>query len=143
MKLILPLTALLAVMTVVAFRGRAAEHSSTRDGVYTAEQADSGRAGYRKSCASCHRESLMGSGATAPALAGEDFMAEWTGQTADDLFEKIQTTMPADHPGTLSREQNADILAYILQVNKLPAGKNRLPSDEDALKQIQIEGPKE
>ncbi len=142
MKLILPLTGLLAVMAAVQFRGRAEQHASTRDGVYTAQQADSGRTAYQKSCASCHRESLMGSGAATPALAGEDFMAEWTGQTADDLFEKMQTTMPADHPGTLSRAENADILAYILQVNKLPAGKSPLPSDAEALKQIQIEGPK-
>ena len=47
--------------------------------------------------------------------------------------------MPADHPGTLSRADCVDILAYILKVNKLPAGKTELPSDADALKQIQFD----
>ena len=67
----------------------------------------------------------------------------WTGQTLDDLFERIQTSMPADHPGTLSRAANADIVAYILKANKLPAGKNELPSDAEALKRIQFEAAKE
>ena len=60
----------------------------------------------------------------------------------DDLFEKIQTSMPADHPGALSRATNADILAYILKANKMPAGKNELPSDAEELKQIQFEAAK-
>jgi hypothetical protein len=51
--------------------------------------------------------------------------------------------MPADHPGTLSRPENADILAYILQVNKLPAGTRDLPSDAETLKRIRFEAPKE
>ena len=69
-------------------------------------------------------------------------MANWAGQTLDDLFEKIQTSMPADHPGALSRGTNAGIVAYILKVNKLPAGKDELPSGAEALKQIQFEAAK-
>ena len=38
---------------------------------------------------------------------------------------------------------NADIVAYILKANKLPAGKNELPSDAEALKRIQFEAAKE
>jgi mono/diheme cytochrome c family protein len=115
---------------------------STRDGVYTDEQAAKGQASYKKACASCHAETLEGSGAATPPLAGPDFTMNWTGQTLDDLFERIQTSMPADHPGTLSRAENAAILAYILKVNKLPSGKTELPSDADALKQIQFEAAK-
>ena len=81
----------------------------------------------------------MGSAPATSPLAGPDFTANWDGQAMDDLFERIQTSMPADHPGKLARAENADILAYILQFNKLPAGKNELPSDAEALKQIQFE----
>lgn len=83
----------------------------------------------------------MGSGAATPPLTGSDFAMNWNGQTLDDLFERIQTSMPADHPGTLSRDENAEIVAYILKVNKLPAGKNELPTDAEALKKIQFEMP--
>jgi len=120
----------------------AEEHSSTRDGVYTEQQADRGQSAYKQSCAKCHGETLKGKGATTPPLAGPSFMANWEGQTVFDLFEKTQTTMPADHPGSLSRAENTDILAYILECNKLPAGKRKLANGEDALKQIKVEAAK-
>ena len=116
---------------------------STRDGVYTERQATRGQASYKAACASCHGETLGGSGAATPPLAGQDFASNWTGQTVGDLFDRVQTTMPADHPGTLSRNENADILAYILKVNKLPAGSTELPSDAGALKVIRFEAAKD
>jgi len=137
-KLILSLAFILAV-PAPQLRAPAQEHASTRDGVYNEPQANRGQVSYKKSCGACHGEALMGSGAATPPLAGPDFTAEWAGQSLDDLFERIQTTMPADHPGTLSRADCGDILAYILQVNKLPAGETELPSDADALKRIQFD----
>ncbi len=116
--------------------------ASTRDGIYSERQATRGQAAYKSTCASCHGAELAGSGPATPPLAGPDFISNWTGQTVDDLFERIQGTMPGDHPGTLSREQTADIVAYILKVNKLPAGKNDLPTAAEALKQIQFDAPK-
>ena len=116
--------------------------ASTRDGVYSTAQASRGQASYKAACASCHGETLEGSGAATPPLLGSDFAMNWAGQTVDDLFERIQTTMPADRPGKLSRAENADILAYILSVNKLPAGNTDLPSDAESLKQVQFDPPK-
>ena len=129
----------LAAFCVASFFVRAQGRASTRDGVYTEAQATRGQASYKTACASCHGQALGGGGAATPPLAGEDFMMNWSGQTLDELFERIQTSMPADHPGSLSRAANADIVAYILKANKLPPGKNDLPSDAEALKQIQIE----
>ena len=129
----------LALAAGTAFLARAQAGASTRDGVYTESQANRGQASYKSACASCHGEALEGSGAATPPLVGDDFTMNWAGQTLDDLFEKIQTSMPADHPGKLSRAENADILAYILKINKLPAGKNDLPSDTGDLKQIRFE----
>jgi mono/diheme cytochrome c family protein len=135
--------AALAALGLASLLVRAQGHASTRDGVYSDGQAARGQASYKTACASCHGETLEGSGAATPPLVGKDFTQNWTGQTVSDLFERIQTSMPADHPGTLSRAANADILAYILKSNKLPAGKNDLPSDADSLKQIQFETAKE
>jgi hypothetical protein len=50
--------------------------------------------------------------------------------------------MPQDKPGSLSRPQTADIVAYILNFNKAPAGKIDLPGDTDLLKAIKIVPPK-
>ncbi len=130
------------MLGITTFPGRTQDHTSTRDGVYTESQAARGQASYKKACGSCHGEALAGSGAAVPPLAGPDFMTNWAGQSLDELFERIQTTMPADRPGKLSRPENADILAYILKFNKFPAGKTELPSDADSLKSIQVEAAK-
>jgi cytochrome c len=136
-------SASLAAMLVMAqFRVLAQNQSSTRDGVYTDVQAERGRESYEKACASCHAETLEGSGAATPPLRGEEFTMNWAGQTVDDLFERIQTSMPADRPGKLSRGENADILAYILKINKLPPGGNDLPTDAESLKEIEFEAAK-
>src|SRR4051812_18113744 len=90
------------------FSAPAQERRSTRDGVYTDAQADRGQTTYGKACASCHGQALQGSGAVTPSLAGASFLAKWTGDPISELFEQIQATMPADHPGTLSRADNAD-----------------------------------
>jgi len=71
-----------------------------------------------------------------PALTGGAFMANWDGLTVGDLFDRIRVSMPADRPGTLSRQENADIIAYILRFNQFPAGKEELPREVQALKQI-------
>jgi hypothetical protein len=59
-------------------------------------------------------------------------------KSADDLFEKIQTSMPGDQPGKLTRAQNADILAFLFASNGFPAGQKELPSDAAALAKIGI-----
>jgi len=88
-------------------------------------------------CASCHSADLSGTG-QAPPLSGADFLGNWKGQSADDLFEKIQTSMPGDQPGKLTRVQNADILAFLFESNGFPAGQKELPSDAAALAKIGI-----
>ena len=88
---------------------------SVLDGIYSNDQATRGKAGYAEACASCHGEKLEGRGQT-PPLAGSDFTSNWKGMMVGDLLDKMQVSMPADKPGKLSREQNSDILAYILKV---------------------------
>jgi mono/diheme cytochrome c family protein len=131
MKIVIAFAALAAAL-------EAQTTASVWDGVYTTGQADRGKVSYGKECASCHGQALDGSG-TAPPLAGKDFMGNWNGETADDLFEKIQATMPGDRPGQLSREVNADILAYLLASNGFPSGEKVLPSDAAALGKIRFE----
>ena len=135
------LVPILAAIAAAPYLIDAQNRASTRVGVYSESQAARGATSYKAACASCHGPDLAGKGQT-PPLAGSEFSAEWDGQPLGDLFERMQTTMPADRPGKLTRAENADILAYVLQYNKLPAGPADLPSDAAALKQIQFEAPK-
>jgi S-disulfanyl-L-cysteine oxidoreductase SoxD len=124
--------------------GAALAQDATRsvwDGVYTQEQSSRGQGLYNQHCASCHTDTLTG-GESSPPLAGGEFLSNWNGLTLGDLFERIRTSMPQNNPGKLSREVNADITAYILSVNKFPAGKTELPHATEFLKQIRIESEK-
>ncbi len=127
----------IGLVLVLAATVYAQQGASVWDGVYTLEQAKRGKALYGKECASCHGTALDGTG-QAPPLEGADFKSDWNGQTVDDLFEKMQMSMPADQPGRLSREQNADILAFLLLSNQFPAGQKELPTDATALAKIRF-----
>jgi hypothetical protein len=112
---------------------------SVWDGVYTPAQA---RRGALKSglCTSCHGDGFVGG--PAPELTGREFLASWNGRSVGDLFDLIRLTMPDDDPGSLSRPVYADLVAYILALNKYPAGTDEIGTDPSLLKLIRIE-PKE
>jgi S-disulfanyl-L-cysteine oxidoreductase SoxD len=126
---------LLALSALVVFQDQKA--TTVWNGVYTAEQAKRGAALYANSCGSCHGLELNG-GESAPPLTGGDFMSNWSGLTVGDLFDRIRTTMPADRPGTLTREQTANVVAHILNVGQFPAGTTELSTRTETLKQISI-----
>ena len=124
--------ALLAIGVAYAQTSR-----TTWDGVYTEDQAKRGAALYSQNCAGCHGTDLTG-GESAPPLAGIPFFSNWDGLTVGDLFERIRVSMPADRPGRLSREQNSDIVAYMLKVSEFPAGQTELARQTEILKQIRL-----
>jgi len=114
---------------------------SVWDGVYTEEQAKRGEALYEKQCSACHGDKLAGR-ESAPPLTGGAFLSNWNGLPLSDLFERVRRTMPQNAPGKLSRQQNADILAYVLSFNKFPAGKIELYRQSEMLKEILFEAAK-
>ena len=128
-----------AAIDVTAFSAQAGK--TTWDGVYSDAQSKRGEELSKTTCVSCHGNELAGSD-LAPALQGDDFKGVWTGRTAAELFDKIQTTMPADKVGTLKPPQSADLVAYILKANGYPAGAAELASEMTALQQIKITSKK-
>jgi quinoprotein glucose dehydrogenase len=112
------------------------------DGVYTQEQAKRGEIAYVERCARCHGADLT-SGDAVPPLAGTEFLSTWNTKTVGDLFDRIRKTMPADKPGSISRQQGSDIVAYVLNVNKFPAGSAELGTQSELLKQIQFDAFKQ
>jgi cytochrome c len=114
---------------------------SVWDGVYTEEQAKRGELVYTEMCAVCHGAAMTG-GEMAGPLNGPIFTSNWNGVTVADLFDRIRTTMPLDRPGVLTRQQNADVLAYMFHANKFPAGKTELANRSEMLKQIMFTATK-
>ena len=123
--------ALVALAVVAGAQGS----RSVWEGVYTIEQAKKGEAISVAQCVACHGDGLRG-GEAAPALTGDIFNSTWEGVPLSDLADRTRTTMPLDKPGTLSRAQTADLLAYMLSLSKMPAGAVPLAADTGALAQI-------
>ena len=113
-----------------------AQQRTVKDGVYTDAQATRGKAIFDMRCALCHGDMLEG--AAGPPLAGDVFLGAHASQPLSDVFDKINATMPADAPRTLKPQDVADLVAYLLQANKFPAGRTELAPAATALKQIAI-----
>jgi len=114
---------------------------SVWDSVYTLDQATRGETAYLKTCAKCHQASLAGADES-PPLTGGAFLGNWNGQSIGALHDRIRTSMPTDDPGTYDRQLITDVLAYILKVNRFPAGAAELSNMLDSLKEIRIEATK-
>jgi mono/diheme cytochrome c family protein len=100
-------------------------------GVYTDEQAERGNGVFTKVCVECHTRNDM---------SGRDFRLNWNGRTVFELFERIRTTMPDAAPGSLTREEYADVTSYFLKLNGMPAGSMPMPADS-TLTAIKLEIP--
>ena len=120
---------------------RAQGPASVNDGIYTAAQADRGKAVYAMNCAGCHGDKAEG-GNAGPTLSGPDFTNGYKDGNASALYSKISMDMPSSAPGSLNPDQYADVLAYLLSVNKYPAGQTEIAKDGSGLKSVKMAAPK-
>ncbi len=126
---------ILSAAVAVAAAPQGTAPRSVWDGVYTEEQARRGEQLSAEHCARCHGQTLEG-GESASALVGDVFNGNWEGVTLGDLFDRIRVSMPQDAPGSLSRRQNVDVVAYLLKAGQFPAGDRELVTESNALAQI-------
>lgn len=103
---------------------------SASSGVYSNAQATRGRDLYALQCRSCH---------TPESHTGAIFDSWWGGRLLSDLFEYVQERMPKNEPGSLTPKEYADVVAYLLRMNKLPSGSDELSTDVAVLRRIRIE----
>jgi mono/diheme cytochrome c family protein len=104
--------------------------ASTLSGVYTEDQAKRGQDVYAGRCRSCH---------TPASHTGPTFERRWVGKRLSDLYTYIITNMPNDDPGSLAPQDAADVVAYLLKLNAMPAGPAELYPGADSLEKIRIE----
>jgi hypothetical protein len=110
---------------------------TTWDGVYTAGQAERGKATFDVSCSRCHNSDLTGSD-RGPTLVGDKFLANWLDGNLEALFSFIRDQMPQGSANIVNDAGKADVLAYILQRNNYPAGTTELAPDTAKLEMVQI-----
>ena len=110
-----------------------AGHRSSTAGVYTPAQAKLGEDTYAMMCTGCH---------TQAAHMGDVFVSNWSGRPVAEFFGFIRAAMPKTDPGSLTADEYAAIVAYILKLNGMPAGREALPSDSTALAKIRFDSPK-
>lgn len=113
--------------------------SSTRKGVYTEEQAEAGGQLYAERCAMCHGKMQEGTFET-PELRGK-FITNWSKAPLRDLYDYLGRAMPQYAPGSLTPDENAKLIAFLLKANALPAGREELPASGIALQGIILEPP--
>jgi mono/diheme cytochrome c family protein len=115
---------------------RAQDRKTVLDGVYNPAQASRGKSQFETHCVTCHKDDLTGD--VGPALVGAAFNKKWNLQTVNQLFTEVKTRMPDNEPGSLKDETYLDIVTYILQTNKFPAGEEELAVNADVLGNILI-----
>jgi hypothetical protein len=108
------------------------ELQSTMIGVYTEPQATRGEETYMGVCVSCH---------PAGTYKAAGFRATWAGRPLSELFAQIKEKMPKNDPASLTPGEYAQVLAYLLKINGVPAGETELVPDGDLLKKFKIEMP--
>ncbi len=140
-----------AVAATVAFSATPAhaQGKAAWDGVYTDAQAARGKAVYEKSCQSCHAAAGAGGfGITysGTALKGQKFLQAWDDDLAT-LFRYAGSPPPGSTLGQfdqrhgdsdtprgskdpLTEADYVDVIAYIFQLNGLPAGTTELKASD-------------
>jgi len=96
----------------------APEIRTTRDGAFTAAQAERGQRVYDASCVGCH-----------PASFYEAQLPVWRNAPVSELLDALSASMPAENPGALPTSQYVDVIAYILSITGSPAGERELTTD--------------
>ncbi len=145
MRIVQAVLALVMVAAPIAVAQQSAD--SIWEGVFTEQQAIRGRDAYEGACGFCHGNRLDGAAddpdmRSAPPLARAKFLREWEGRSLAVLFEYTRTTMPEDNPGSLTDQEYADIIAYMLSVSRMPTGDDELPHESQSLARVIIQQEK-
>jgi S-disulfanyl-L-cysteine oxidoreductase SoxD len=120
---------MLGTVCLAAFGG----DLTTRDGAFTAAQAERGKLVYLEFCLSCHQLDFY-----------ETKLAAWQNASVGELFTALSATMPSANPGGLTSGQYLDVLAYIFSITGSPAGDEELSlGSMDAVEIVApaVEGP--
>lgn len=125
---------LMSALALTAVPANAQETVAARDlqdGVYTERQAARGEKTFAQYCGGCHQSNQF----TQNGLLGRH-----EGQTLEEVYHTLRSTMPKDSPGALKPREYAVVLAYLFKLNGLPAGDEPLEMEDEVLRTIVVTG---
>lgn len=128
---------------VYALRERSTPSAPTQEAAaapptFTAEQADRGRAAYRRYCQDCHGSNLNDGEFGGAPLNGQYFSRHWGNGSVAALYGYLRVKMPPDRPGKLNPQTYADLTAYLLVRNGYQALQAELPAEPGALERMSL-----
>jgi S-disulfanyl-L-cysteine oxidoreductase SoxD len=138
--LVLCLAAFATVLVRASMSAEPTQAKTTKDKVYSKEQAARGAAFFHKTCAPCHDPAKKTADKTpGPPLVGPTsvFVENWKDHALGEIFTTILTTMPNDGSVVLTESDTVDLVAHILQINGYPDGPDALKFDA-AAKEIKV-----
>jgi polar amino acid transport system substrate-binding protein len=109
--------------------------------LYTKAQAAQGKQIFTTKCAACHGADLQGT--AGPSVAGNDFLntAQHNGWTLSIIRYIVFELMPRNSPASLSPNDDASVMAYLLASDCYPPGSKPFPaSDQPTFATIKL-GP--
>lgn len=92
-------------------------------------QATRGRQVYEETCGTCHQPGQ---------LVGQGFVENWNDRRVYDLYAIVRGTMPLDKPGGMKDQEYLDVVAYLLEANHAPSGRDSLAADTVTLRKTRI-----
>lgn len=133
--------------TAQAMSSRAAANAGVSpEGFYTVEQAARGRRLFNQWCASCHTLTGTTQLATGRGIwlgskrlllnLGDPAVRNYV--SVYHLFRRVRDSMPAFDVDALSATAKVEIVAYLLQQNRFPAGPVELPLDVPLMKTMRL-----
>ena len=95
----------------------------------------------RNAGASCIRVSAKSAISQISRVTGTGFLQRWgaPGLSVADLFGFVTSLMPEYEPGSLTEQEYADVLAFILRENGYGAGLGELARDIEQLETVVLD----
>ena len=125
-------------MAAIPPSAASAQIAGTGSAPYTKEQVVRGQTVYSGQCAVCHGDKLQG--ISAPALTGPSFAKSHL--NVSQIRSVVATQMPLTAPGSLTPDDYASVMAYMLSYDCVkPAGNGSKPfppADDPALTKVTI-----
>ena len=109
----------------------AEENITTNDRIYSKQQAKMGESLYKDNCLICHDNKYF-----------RPVFRAWEDQSLHTFYLVMSSSMPESNPGSLSRQEYIDILAYMLSLNRYSSGKEALLPSTEILSNITISARK-
>lgn len=104
------------------------------------EQVEEGKSVYSNACAECHGARLEGF-AHFPTLVGDAFQSEWSDRPLGDLHTYVVEQMPLGAAGSLSDDEYAAVVAYLLERNGFEPGDAPFDPSDEAVLELELTFP--